>query len=73
MSHDAHAAAPATRPLPHVPEAGANDIAVSLGPRLQRQRRHAAHADAPPAAAASSGARVSGGAKRGRGDDGKQF
>lgn len=64
MSHDSNAAAPAARALPHVPEARAHDIAVPHRPGLERERGHAADADAPPAAAASSGARVS---QRGRG------
>lgn len=59
MSHDSHAATPAARTLPHVPEARAHDFAVSHRSRYERKRRHAADADAPPAPAASSGSRVS--------------
>lgn len=59
MSHDSHTATPATRALPHVPEAGANDIAVSHRTCYERERRHAADSDAPSAPAASSGPRVS--------------
>lgn len=64
MSHDSNATPPTAWTLwqhapGHVPEARAHDIAVSHRSGNQRKWRHAADADAPSAAAASSGPRVS--------------
>lgn len=64
VSHDSHPTPAVTRPLSqhapgHVPEAWAHHNAVPYWTSHKRERGHAADTDAPSAAAASSGARVS--------------
>ena len=72
MSYDSNATPPATWALPqhapgHVPEARANDIAISYRTSHKRKWGHAANTDASSATAASSGPRVSHGDVQARG------